>query len=92
MTLGVEYFSLKQDSICHQIVFEKTKIQFKKKNIDLILSLIRNGEIELVLRFFQNNHEIHLYSRVELAYFYILSFLKFSKIIIGISSKKRNCF
>lgn len=76
MTLGVEYFSLKQDSICHQIVFEKTKIQFKKKNIDLILSLIRNGEIELVLRFFQNNHEIHLYSRVELAYFYILSFFE----------------
>ena len=34
MTLGVEYFSLKQDSICHQIVFEKTKIQFKKKDIE----------------------------------------------------------
>jgi len=76
MSFGIEYFSIKKDPICHQIVFEKTKIISKKKNIDLILSLIRNGEIELVLRFFQNNHEIHLYSRVELAYFYILSFFE----------------
>lgn len=73
---GIEYFSIKKDPVCHQIVFEKTKIISKKKNIDLILSLIRDGEIELVLRFFQNYHEIDLYARVELAYFYILSFFE----------------
>jgi hypothetical protein len=76
MTLGVEYFSLKQDSICHQIVFEKTKIQFKKKDIDLILSLIRSGDMETVFRFFQNTSETNLYARVQLAYFYILSFFE----------------
>jgi len=76
MSYGIEYFAIKKDPDCYQIVFEKTKIISKKKNIDLILSLIRNGEIELVLRFFQNNHEINLYARVELAYFYILSFFE----------------
>jgi hypothetical protein len=76
MTRGVEYFSLNQNSICHHIVFEKTKIQFKKKDIDLILSLIRNGETETVFRFFQNTSEINLYARVELAYFYFLSFFE----------------
>ena len=74
MVLGVEYFSLNQDSICHHIVFEKTKIQFKKKDIDLILSLIRNGDMETVFRFFQNTSETNLYARVEIAYFYFLSF------------------
>ena len=43
MALGVEYFSLNQNSICHHIVFEKTKIHYKKKDIDLILSLIRKS-------------------------------------------------
>jgi hypothetical protein len=76
MVLGVEYFSLKQDSICHQIVFEKTKIQFKKKDIQLILSLIRTGEIEIVYQFFRNINEINLYARVETAYFYFLSFFE----------------
>jgi len=76
MALGVEYFSLNQDSICHHIVFEKTKIQFKKKDIDLILSLIRNGEMETVFRFFQNIYETNLYARVEIAYFYFLSFFE----------------
>ena len=76
MALGVEYFSLKQDSICHQIVFEKTKTQFKKKDIDLILSLIRKGEIETVFQFFRNINEVNLYARVEIAYFYFLSFFE----------------
>lgn len=76
MVFGIEYFSLKQDSICHQIVFEKTKIHYKKKNIDLILSLIRNGEIETVFRFFQNIDESNLYARVEIAYFYFLTFFE----------------
>ena len=76
MALGVEYFSLKQDSICHQIVFEKTKIQFKKKDIDLILTLIRKGEIETVFQFFRNINEVNLYVRVEIAYFYFLSFFE----------------
>jgi len=52
MQFGVEYFALKEDTICHKIVFEKTKIQFKKKDIDLIMSLIRRGEVESVFRFF----------------------------------------
>lgn len=76
MVLGVEYFSLKQDSICHQIVFEKTKIQYKKKDIQLILSLIRTGEIEIVYHFFRNINEINLYARVETAYFYFFSFFE----------------
>jgi len=76
MQLGVEYFALKEDAICHKIVFEKTKIQFKKKDIDLILSIIRNGEVDIVFRFFQNSSETYLYARVELAYFYFLAFFE----------------
>jgi hypothetical protein len=76
MQFGVEYFALKEDTICHKIVFEKTKIQFKKKDIDLIMSLIRRGEVESVFRFFQNISETNLYARVELAYFYFLSFFE----------------
>jgi hypothetical protein len=76
MQLGVEYFALKEDAICHKIVFEKTKIQFKKKDIDLILFLIRNGEMETVFQFFQNIYETNLYARAEISYFYILSFFE----------------
>jgi hypothetical protein len=76
MQLGVEYFALKEDVICHKIVFEKTKTQTKKKDIDLIISLIRDGEVETVFRFFQNTSEINLYARVELAYFYFLLFFE----------------
>jgi hypothetical protein len=76
MQLGVEYFALKEDEICHEIVSEKTKIQFKKKDIDLILSIIRNGEVETAYRFFQNSSETYLYARVELAYFYFLAFFE----------------
>jgi len=76
MALGVEYFSLKQDSICHQIVFEKTKTQFKKKDIDLLISLIRTGEIDIVFRFFQISEETELYARIELAYCYFLCFFE----------------
>jgi hypothetical protein len=76
MQFGVEYFALKEDAICYEIVFEKTKIQFKKKDIDLIMSLIRRGELETVFRFFQNISETNLYARVELAYFYFLSFFE----------------
>jgi hypothetical protein len=74
MALGVEYFSLKQDPLCHQVVFEKTKIQFKKKDIDLILSLIRRSEFNIVLNFFKNTNETDLIERLKLAYFYILAF------------------
>ena len=76
MVFGVEYFSLKQEAICHQVVFEKTKIQSKKKDIDLIISLIRTGEIDIVFRFFQISEETELYARIELAYFYFLSFFE----------------
>ena len=76
MQFGVEYFALKDDAICHKIVFEKTKIQFKIKDIDLIFSLIRDGEMETVFRFFQNTSDTNLYARVELAYFYFFSFFE----------------
>jgi len=76
MLFGVEHFALIEGVICHEIVFEKTKIQYKKKDIDLILSLIRSGEMETVFRFFQNISETNLYARVELAYFYFLSFFE----------------
>ena len=76
LAFGVEYFSIKKDPICHNIVFEKTKIQHKKKDIDLILSLIRNREMGTVYRFFQNTNEINLYARIEIAYFYLLSFFE----------------
>jgi hypothetical protein len=76
MQLGVEFFALQNNELSHELVFEKTKIQFKKKDIDLVLSLIRRGEIELVFGFFRNIHEVHLYARVELSYFYFLSFFE----------------
>jgi hypothetical protein len=76
MQLGVECFALKDNKICDEIVFEKTKIQYKKKDIDLILSLIRIGEMEIVFRFFQNNWETDHYARIELAYFYFLAFFE----------------
>jgi hypothetical protein len=76
LQFGVEYFALNEDAICHKIVFEKTKIQFKIKDIDLIFSLIRDGEMETVFRFFQNTSETNLYARVELAYFYFFSFFE----------------
>ena len=76
MQLGVEYFALEEDDICDKIVFEKTKIQYKKKDIDLILSLIRSGEMEIVFRFFQNIFETDHYARIELAYFYFLAFFE----------------
>ena len=76
LAFGVEYFSIKKDPICHQIVFEKTKIQYKKKDIDLILSLIRKGEMEIVFRFFENILETDHYARIELAYFYFLAFFE----------------
>jgi hypothetical protein len=89
MQLGVEYFALKEDAICHEIVFEKTKIQYKKKDIDLILSLVQRGEMETVLRFFQNTTETSLYARVELAYFYFLAFFEiFEKSDSTFSEKK----
>lgn len=74
--LGVEYFSLKQDSICHQIVFEKTKIYFKKKNIELLLSFVQKGEIETVYLFFENAQAENLHGRIELVYYYILILLE----------------
>ena len=76
MQLGVECFALKEDKICEKIVFEKTKIQYKKKDIDLILSLIRIGEMEIVFLFFQNTRETDHYARIELAYFYFLAFFE----------------
>ncbi len=76
MTLGVEYFSLKHDPICRRIVFEKTKIQFKKKNIDLISSLIKSNELETVFKFFRKfNHE-ELESRIELFFYYTIAFIE----------------
>ena len=76
MTLGVEYFSLKHDPICRRIVFEKTKIQFKKKNIDLISSLIKSNELETVFKFFRKfNHE-DLESRIELFFYYTIAFIE----------------
>jgi hypothetical protein len=76
MQFGVEFFALKEDKVCHEIVFEKTKIQYKKKDIDLILSLVRRGEMDTVFRFFQTITETSLYARVELAYFYFLTFFE----------------
>lgn len=76
VNFGIEYFAFLDNSICERIVFEKTKIQFKKKDINLILSLVRNGEIEIVLRFFENLRESDFILRVETAYFYFLSFFE----------------
>jgi hypothetical protein len=74
MQFGVQFFALKGEEICHEIVFEKTKIQFKKKDIDLILSLIKRGKMSIVFRFFQTTQETNLFARIELAYFYFFSF------------------
>ena len=76
MQLAIEYFALKDDELCDKIVFEKTKIQYKKKDIDLILSLIRKGEMGIIFNFFQNTRENDQYARVELAYFYFLAFFE----------------
>jgi len=76
MVLGVEYFSLKQDSICHQIVFEKTKIQFKKKNIDLIISLLKRDKFELLFSLFKSLYEKELEQRIATAYLYHLTFFE----------------
>ena len=76
MALGVEYFSLKQDLICHQIVFEKTKIQFKKKDIDLIISLLRRDKFELLFTLFKSLDEKELEQRIATAYLYHLTFFE----------------
>jgi hypothetical protein len=80
MQFGVQLFALKGEEICHEIVFEKTKIQFKKKDIDLILSLIKRGKMSIVFRFFQTTQETNLFARIELAYFYIFSFYEIFEI------------
>ena len=74
LSFGVEYFLINQDPICHRIVFEKTKIYFKKKNIELLLSFVQKGEIEIVYLFFENARVENLHGRIELAYYYILIF------------------
>lgn len=76
LTFGIEYFAFLDDSICERIVFEKAKIQFKKKDINLILALVRRGEMEIVFRFFENLRETDYILRVETAYFYFLSFFE----------------
>ena len=76
LTFGIEYFAFIDDSICERIVFEKAKIQFKKKDINLILALVRSGEMEIVFRFFENLRETDYILRVETAYFYFLSFFE----------------
>ena len=76
LTFGIEYFAFHDDSICERIVFEKAKIQFKKKDINIILALVRRGEMEIVFRFFENLRETDYILRVETAYFYFLSFFE----------------
>ena len=76
LTFGIEYFAFIDDSVCERIVFEKAKIQFKKKDINLILALVRSGEMEIVFRFFENLRETDYILRVETAYFYFLSFFE----------------
>jgi hypothetical protein len=76
LTFGIEYFAFLDDSICERIVFEKAKIQFKKKDVNLILALVRRGEMEIVFRFFENLRETDYILRVETAYFYFLSFFE----------------
>jgi len=76
MAFGVEYFSLKQDQICHQIVFEKTKIQHKKKDIDLIISLLKRDKFELLFSLFKSLYEKELEQRVATAYLYHLTFFE----------------
>lgn len=76
LTYGIEYFAFLDNSICERLVFEKAKIQFKKKDINLILALVRRGEMEIVFRFFENLRETDYILRVETAYFYFLSFFE----------------
>jgi len=76
MQLGVEFFALKEDTICHKIVFEKTKIQYKKKDINLILELVRTNKWEIVFSFFKSINEVQLEERIATAYLYILTFLE----------------
>ena len=76
MQLGVEFFALKEDTICHKIVFEKTKIQYKKKDINLILDLVRTNKWEIVFSFFKSINEVQLEERIATAYLYILTFLE----------------
>ena len=74
MQYGISYFSLEGNPLVSKIVFEKTKIQFKRKNIDLIIDLIRRSEFDIVFNFFKNTNESDLFERLKLVYFYILSF------------------
>lgn len=76
LTYGIEYFAFIDDPICERIVCEKSKIQFKKKDINLILALVRSGEMEVVFRFFENVRETDYILRAETAYFYFLSFFE----------------
>jgi hypothetical protein len=76
MSYGIQFFSIKQDEICHQLVFEKTKIRYKKKDIKLILELAEKGEFELVFSFFKSSEENLLEERIVLVYFYVLTFFK----------------
>jgi hypothetical protein len=65
LQLGVEYFALKEDKICHKIVFEKTKIKFKKQDISLIISLIKSNELDTVFNFFRKFGHDELENRIE---------------------------
>jgi hypothetical protein len=76
MVFGVEYFSLKQDQICHQLVFEKTKIQHKKKDVNLLLELVRTNKFEILFSLFKSLNEIELEERIATAYLYILIFFE----------------
>ncbi len=80
MALGVEYFSLKQDPLCHQVVFEKTKIQFKTKDVNLIISLLNQDKFELVFSLFKSFNEKELEERIATAYLYHLTFFQIFEI------------
>lgn len=76
MQYGISYFSLEGNPFLSKIVFEKTKIQFKRKNIDLILDLIRRSEFDIVFDFFKSINEMDLLERVKLVYYYLFSFFE----------------
>ena len=76
LQLGVEFFALKEDTICHKIVFEKTKIQHKKKDVNLLLELVRTNKLEIVFSLFKSLNEIQLEERIATAYLYILTFFE----------------
>jgi hypothetical protein len=76
MVFGVEYFSLKQDQICHQLVFEKTKIQHKSKDVNLLLELVKTNKFEILFSLFKSLIEIELEERIASAYLYILTFFE----------------